>query len=742
MVLAYRSEEAEASEAVRTLVGGLRAPAPGGAAVREVEVGVLSPEQARELALARLSREGAEGDELAGAIARESAGDPFLVDQLVRFFQASEEPAGEVRFGDVMRVRLGHLGPDARRLLELVAVAGQPLPQRVAARAAGLTDDQGAAVLRAGSLIRTSGAPELGRIETYHDRIREAVIATLSEAQERECHLALADALEASEHPDPEALAVHLLRGGALERGIEYAIEAAFKAAGALAFERAAVFYRLAIDALPAEEVGRRRLRAARGDALVNAGRGADAAAEYLLAAEGIPAAEALELRRRAAEQLLRCGHVAEGLRALDTVLQAVGMKLAPTPRRAMLSFLGHRLRTRLRGMRFRERDPSQVSAERLTRVDICWSVAAAIGLLDPVRGLEFQTRHLLLALAAGEPRRIARALAIEAGYTSLAGRRSWRRTQRLIAMAHDTAERIDEPHARGLVAMARGMADLQVGQWSGAVTSFENAAAILRGQCTGMIFEIANSVRLAIHALFQLGAFGELCRRVPQYLAEAERRGDLYGANGMRLGLPNAAWLVVDDPATARAECERGTACFLHPHDFYLQHYYDLVARTHIDLYAGDGAAAHRRLEERWPQLTKSKLLRIQSVRADALFLRGLAGLASAPALDRPALDRIDAVQARLAGQEMPGAQAQAILLAAGLARQRGDVERAIALLARAEARFVDGEMEFAASASRYRRGELLGGDAGRELMADGERAMRAETIRNPAAMVRLVAP
>ncbi|HWM85788.1 MAG TPA: protein kinase, partial [Kofleriaceae bacterium] len=451
LVLAFRSEEAETSEAVRHLVEGLRATGPATADMREVEVGALAPDEARELALLRLQREGTEGDALAGAIARESGGDPFLIDQLVRFLHAAGGQGAEVSFSDVMRVRLSHLGPDARRVLELVALAGRPLAQQVVVRAAGLgREDQVMAVLRAGSLVRTSGAPELGRIETYHDRIRMAVVATLSEAQQRECHLALADALESGERPDPEALAVHLLGGGAVERGIEYAIEAAGKASAALAFERAAVFYRLAIDALAPEEISRRRLRAALGDALGNAGRGVDAAAEYLAAAEGIPAAEALELRRRAAEQLLRCGHLDDGLRALETVLGAVGMKLAPSPRRAMWSFLRQRGRARIRGLRYRERDPSQVSAERLTRVDICWSVAAAIGVIDTIRGLDFQTRHLLLALKAGEPYRISRALAIEGVYSSLGGRATWKRTQKLIGLAREIADRIDQPHARG----------------------------------------------------------------------------------------------------------------------------------------------------------------------------------------------------------------------------------------------------------------------------------------------------
>jgi hypothetical protein len=102
--------------------------------------------------------------------------------------------------------------------------------------------------------------------------------------------------------------------------------------------------------------------------------------------------------------------------------------------------------------------------------------------------------------------------------------------------------------------------------------------------------------------------------------------------------------------------------------------------------------------------------------------------------------LAEVERVRIRLDRQQLPGAHAQANVLAAGVARLRGDIETAVQLLAQAESRFQTAEMELCAAATRYRRGELAGGATGQRLMADSERWMRAETIRNPAAMTKLI--
>jgi predicted ATPase len=108
-----------------------------------------------------------------------------------RYARGGSELAGEVRLDQVLLERIARLEPTSRRLLEVSAVAGVPLPAHVLGRVARVARaDLGPAValLRSEQLVRlarTEGDHRL--IEPYHDRIREAVVQA---AESGSCPLA------------------------------------------------------------------------------------------------------------------------------------------------------------------------------------------------------------------------------------------------------------------------------------------------------------------------------------------------------------------------------------------------------------------------------------------------------------------------------------------------------------------------------------------------------------------------
>src|SRR5262249_18019444 len=116
------------------------------------------------------------------------------------------------------------------------------------------------------------------------------------------------------------------------------------RARAAVAFDRAANLYRRSLELRPLSGPEGRQLRATLGDALADAGRGAEAAPVYLAAAEGAEGVEKLELCRRAADQFLLSGCTREGLGVLSTLLAAVGMRLPRGRRRAILAMLLERV--------------------------------------------------------------------------------------------------------------------------------------------------------------------------------------------------------------------------------------------------------------------------------------------------------------------------------------------------------------------------------------------------------------
>ena len=315
----------------------------------------------------------------------------------------------------------GNCLKDRATLLNTLAVAARPVNQDVAFAACGDQhhDLQILNAVRAAEFVRTGGTAY--GIELHHDRIGETLRTLLPDAERKQIHRRLAQTIEARSFDDPEALYHDYLGAGELARAAFHAEAAARKAASALAFDRAALYFRRAIDLAPAE-ANVVELKIALGDALANAGRPAEAAAEFLEAAKSTAPRRALELQQRAGAQLLMGGHVEEGLAVFEKVLRAAGFKLPKGPKRALLSMLVRRAWISTRGLDFTERDAATISEADLHRIDICWSVAAGLGVVDLIRGAEFQSRHVLLALRAGEVYRVARAMAFETVQTATRG--------------------------------------------------------------------------------------------------------------------------------------------------------------------------------------------------------------------------------------------------------------------------------------------------------------------------------
>jgi len=698
----------------------------------------MSPHEARELAQALIKRAKSAGELKAHTIAQEAGGHPLFIDELVRHAVAvGVTAAAPVHLEDALWSRIEQLDASARYVLELVCLAGGRLVQQTAAQAAAMSfGDFGkhVALLRVAHLLRTTGMRSSDFVEPYHGRVRAAVLAHLDGAQAINHHRRLALARETSGQPDPEALSTHWHDAGDLDKAAHYAQVAGDKAARALAFDRAVRFYKSCLELLGPSAPGGLQVKLA--DALANAGRGGEAGEQYLLAAARAGANDALELRRRAAEQLLRSGHIDRGLATIETVLASVGMNMPSTTRGAFASLAWHRSRLALRGLKFKERSERELSAEQLQRIDICWSVAAGLAMVDNFRALDYQTRQLLLALNAGEPSRVARALALEAPFVASPGEPARARADRLLERADELGRRIARPELDGFIKMTAGVVRFLQGRFTEGCALSDEADAILRERCTGLTWEYETSRFISLWSRFYRGDVRELLRRLPPLLREAELRGNLYALTNLRTAFTPFARLVEDRPDDAAREAEEAIAGWSRS-GFHIQHCNALFSGVQTALYRGDGARAEERLAAEWSQLERSMVLRVQQIRVRAIHFRGsaLAACGKSPQL-------VAREAARLEREKAPWARALAALLGAAARKLAGDRDGARALLERALTELSAAELALYAACARRRLGELTGGDEGAALIARAGEWFAREGVRNPERMTALLAP
>lgn len=329
LLCTYRSELGRSSAPLADLRAAIHALGSH-CSFREVELGELHPHEAEELARALV---GPGHAELAALVTAEACGNPLFLGELARWandrHDGTRETSG-ISLEQVILDRVSRLPDAARALLETLSVAGGPLTHAVAASASQLESRlrTPALALRSAKLVVTHGLGDDDSIEPAHDRVRETVAQSLGEERRRACHAGIARAL-AAETPllDAEAVFVHYRAAGDTESAKGFVMAAAEAADRSLAFLRAAALYQAAIELRAgALDVLYRRL----GDACANAGRLAEAADAYLGGARHANAAEALELRRLAAEDYLKSGRDARGLEVLRPVLDEVAL---PYPR-------------------------------------------------------------------------------------------------------------------------------------------------------------------------------------------------------------------------------------------------------------------------------------------------------------------------------------------------------------------------------------------------------------------------
>ena len=742
LVLSQREEEANTAPFSMEL----RARWPAGAETRDVSVDELDPGDARRLSLAILGSEDEQAQTVAEAAARESQGSPFLIEELTRSSAGRLVAAaqkGQVTLEQLVTERLASLSADARRLMELIAVGGHPLPVSTVSDAAELTGTEDiVSTLSERRFVRTGLRDGREVVEPIHDRIRASIVALLSEATVREYHGRLARVLEATPGADAEAIAMHLFGTGENERAARFAARAAKRAASQLAFDQAARLYTRAVESVPdsSPQLAKWRLRLA--EALKLAGRGPEAARVYSKMAVGASPIERADFERAAAEQLLMSGHIGEGANALHRILSSWGMTLPRSPLSTVFWLIVYRLTLAVRGLRFEERDAASVEPEVRARIDALHAVAMGISMVDVLLSACVQARHMRLALDKGHRFQVLRAADLEASILASLGGRETPREVALNAIVRRLAEGSAGSEVYQVFYQAKkGIRSFLRGHWKEAREILD--AAYLqypnnRGSAN------SNFYLFSLHSLWFLGDLVELAKRKAYMLADAEQRGDLYTVVNLSAALPVLTLLADDEVLAARASVSEAMSRWSQV-GYSVQHWQAMVMEVFIELYSGNGERAYERAGRDARALKLSFVLKGQFVRGTHEYIRGLAAIAaSSPDSASRATRLAEARQMakNLEQHRMPWTAPLAAIVSGAASNADGDRAGAATSLRRAIDLARAADMPLYGAAARYQLGLLQGGLEGTVLIREAERAMRAEDVRSPPKFASMLVP
>jgi DNA-binding SARP family transcriptional activator/tetratricopeptide (TPR) repeat protein len=235
----------------------------------QLDVSGLPEDEAMELVRLRVG--GTPSLAFVQALYRETEGNPFFIEEIVRHLTDAGVRSQDAGAGDLERVglpedvrdvisrRLDRLDPGSIEWLRVAAVIGRDFDSALLERVLGFDEDRFLAALEdaldAGLVAEAPGEP--GRYSFAHALIRETLYEGMSSARRARVHRRVGVALESGPTPPDEsligALALHFTRAADpedAERAIRYGLRAGQQATAMLANEEAAAHYARALEVL------------------------------------------------------------------------------------------------------------------------------------------------------------------------------------------------------------------------------------------------------------------------------------------------------------------------------------------------------------------------------------------------------------------------------------------------------------------------------------------------------------
>jgi hypothetical protein len=672
-------------------------------------VGPLESQATLQLASELCARE--VGREALERLRIESGGHPLFLQELAHWSEqlgSAVVPPLEAAF----RQRAALLEASSRSVLELICVAGSPVPASVLMVAAGLAMEllqQGLRELQRARFVRN--ASEAGDLLAFHDRVREAILGGLETAAATAHHAALARAWQTSLHVSAARVAHHYLSAGEhvlaapwLDRAIEEALaSSAFIQAEQLCTRR------MSLSGVETSPSRLSALQLTRSDALAASGSfaaSADVLLQLVAIADGDTKRDALI---RSAQRLLQAGEVERGMARAADAMHAVSLPWSTHTPAIFARIVWHRLRTGGAGARADSRDSSSAPTKKSEferQLDTSWRLMHPLYFVDMRRCIEVNARYLNLAATANSPRHLALALAAQSVLETMVDPESPR--GEVLAQRAEAWREIDgSPDVRAYNAFTRAGCAIFASRLREAESHHEEAERLFATECDGEAWLRIAARGTYLTTLFFAGKHDLWMRYGDAWVRDAETRGDAFGlAQYALIGQAALRHLMRDEPTRALAEYERALrpwrAC-----NFGLVQLAAVRAADFIASYEGvEPSARYRNLTPVRFAMRAARDM-VDERRSDALLRAVLAQRATTPDT-RATLERM-LVRAQRGG--LPRVRALATMRRAQLELHAANLVRAHDLATQAQTQFeaqgVELEARVAAVVAARARGE-----------------------------------
>jgi hypothetical protein len=713
-----------------------------------IPVQPLNPPDVSALLDRLLTEKTASDTAWAREVAHQSAGLPFFVIELAAFrgqrVGENELRSGETHVG-ILNKRLRSLSTQQRAVLELVSVAGAPIAEATLTRVIAREAASGREIyqLLNQRILRKTEANGRPAIETYHDRIREAILGSLDAATRRVRHREIAEEMIHAVDLDHPRLVEHFIGAGEPALAAEHAISAGRQARERFVFNQAAEFLVLAsqLGDFLKESVS---LTVELAEALADAGRSAESGEHFLQAAQASqPDRQAVAIyRARAAQQFLYSGRLSKAYTIYRQLSADLGLVFPDTIRAAFRISLANRIPFLIGLRRLKVRPRAEHPAQALMRVDTLWAASKGLLMMDYVVGDAMFTWYMREAAALGERARVLQAMTTEATVLANLGRPwSLRRGENLMRRAEDLARGSADPHDHFVVLTGRSILNFCRGRWREAAEGAQEAVTLHQRKCVRYDFMASTALAYRVAALAIAGAIAQAKTETQEAIDDAQRRGDIFVSRLFKNGY--AVYIALADDSPDRAIADAAIQLNDLPSDHFTSlHWSYFFATANALVYSNKAWDAWSLVDSQWKSIQATGFqnmgcigMHLREIRARAALCAAGAGPPPKP-LERWTFERLLRIaeeDARRISETktVSHSVATSAAIRSGIAALKGETKNRLVLLASARQGFEQARMTLHQAAAELQLASLAPewDDEG----AAGLQTMSREGVRRP---------